>query len=60
VTYGFWPEYGVFHWVFLENARSMQAKLDLIAEYPGLRGVSIWVLGAEDPDVWPLLDATFE
>ncbi|NBW94687.1 MAG: spore gernimation protein, partial [Bacteroidetes bacterium] len=51
---------GVFHWVFLENARSMQAKLDLVAEYPGLRGVSIWVLGAEDPDVWPLLDATFK
>ena len=32
VTYGFWPEYGVFHWVFLENARSMRAKLDLVAE----------------------------
>jgi len=59
VTYGFWPEYGIFHWVFLENARSMQAKLDLLAEYPGLRGVSIWVLGAEDPEVWPLLDAAF-
>ena len=59
VTYGFWPEYGVFHWVFLENARSMRAKLDLGAEYPGLRGVSIWVLGAEDPEVWPLLDEAF-
>lgn len=59
VTYGFWPEYGVFHWVFLENTRSMQAKLDVVAEYPGLRGVSIWVLGAEDPGVWPLLDAAF-
>ena len=59
VTYGFWPEYGVFHWVFLEDERSMQAKLDFVAEYPGLRGVSIWVLGAEDPKVWPLLDTAF-
>ena len=59
VTYGFWPEHGIFHWVFLENERSMRAKLDLVAEYPGLRGVSIWVLGAEDPKVWPLLDAAF-
>lgn len=60
VTYGFWPEYGIFHWVFLENERSMRAKLDFVAEYPGLRGVSIWVLGAEDPKVWPLLDTTFK
>ena len=59
VTYGFWAEHGVFHWVFLENERSMRAKLEFVADYPGLRGVSIWVLGAEDPKVWPLLDAAF-
>ncbi len=55
VSYGFWQQFGVFHWVFLENARSMQAKLDLFHQYPGLRGVSIWVLGAEDPVVWDVM-----
>ncbi len=55
VTYGFWQQYGVFHWIFLENVRSMKAKLDLFDEYPGLRGVSIWVLGAEDPAVWDVM-----
>jgi len=55
VTYGFWQHYGVFHWVFLENVRSMRAKLDLFEQYPGLRGISIWVLSAEDPAVWDLM-----
>jgi spore germination protein YaaH len=55
VSYGFWQQFGVFHWVFLENARSMQAKMELFNEYPGLRGVSIWVLSAEDPAVWAVL-----
>ena len=55
VSYGFWQQFGVFHWVFLENARSMQAKMDLFHDYPGLRGVSIWVLSAEDPAVWDIL-----
>ena len=59
VSYGFWQQFGVFHWIFLENARSLEAKLALYDEYPGLRGVSIWVLNAEDPLVWPLLDAHF-
>jgi len=60
VSYGFWQHYGVFRWVFLENLRSMQAKLDLVKSYPGLRGVSIWVLGAEDPLVWDALDEAFK
>jgi spore germination protein YaaH len=56
-SYGFWQHYGVFRWVFLENLQSMRAKLDLFNAYPGLRGVSIWVLGAEDPLVWEALEA---
>ena len=59
VSYGFWQQYGVFHWVFLENVRSFQAKIDLFHAYPGLRGVSIWVLGAEDPAVWETIRETF-
>jgi spore germination protein YaaH len=59
VSFGFWQQYGVFHWVFLENARAMQAKLDLFKQYPGLRGVSIWVLGAEDPEVWDVMERAF-
>jgi len=59
VSYGFWQQFGVFHWIFLENARAMQAKLELFNEYPGLRGVSIWVLGAEDPAVWEVMDQAF-
>lgn len=57
VSYGFWQQYGIFHWIFLENVRSLEAKLDLFDEYPGLRGVSIWVLGAEDPRVWDVLES---
>lgn len=59
VTYGFWQHFGVFRWVFLEDARSMTERLKLFDEFPGLRGASIWVLGTEDPAVWPLLDARF-
>lgn len=60
VSYGFWQHYGVFRWVFLENLQSMQAKIELVKSYPGLRGVSIWVLGAEDPLVWDELDRAFK
>ena len=45
----------VFEYVFLEDARSFEAKLELFRAYPGLRGISVWVLGAEDPDIWSLL-----
>ena len=55
VSYAFWPNEGIYEWLFLEDARSLDAKLDLYAEYPGLRGVSAWVLGAEDPAIWDVL-----
>jgi spore germination protein YaaH len=59
VSYGFWQQFGVFHWIFLENARSLNAKLKLFHQYPGLRGISIWVLNAEDPAVWDVLQREF-
>lgn len=56
VSFAFWPEAGVFHWLFVEDRRAFETKLGLLDEYPGLRGVSIWVLGSEDPGVWRALE----
>ncbi len=54
VPYAFYSRGGTFEWIFLENARSFQAKLGLIDEYD-LRGFSVWVLGNEDPGIWTVL-----
>ena len=44
-------------YIYLEDARSFQAKLGLVKKY-GFRGISVWRLGHEDPDVWkPLNEA---
>lgn len=51
VPYAFYANAGVFEWIFLEDARSFRAKLDLVREYR-LRGFSAWVLGREDPGIW--------
>ncbi len=54
VPYAFYDRAGTFEWLFLENARSFRAKLDLIRRHR-LRGFSVWVLGSEDPDIWSAL-----
>lgn len=46
------------HVVWFEDARSMQAKFDLIKQYR-LRGISYWVLGNEFPQNWALLADNF-
>lgn len=51
----YWERDGTFEYLFLEDARAFKAKLDLFAAHPGLRGISVWVLGAEDPAVWTFL-----
>lgn len=51
VPYAFYDRGGTFEWLFLENARSFSAKLDIVREH-GLRGFSVWVVGAEDPGIW--------
>ena len=56
VGYGFFPVGGTFEWIFLEDARSFRAKLDLMNRHK-LRGFSVWVLGPEDPAIWGLLPA---
>jgi spore germination protein YaaH len=55
VHYAFGRRNVTFDWLFREDARSFRAKLELFDEYPGLRGISVWVLGSEDPAIWDLL-----
>ena len=56
-SWAVWNNRGTFEYVFLEDRRAFEAKLDLLDEYPGLRGISVWVLGLEDPAIWDALDA---
>ncbi|HEU5217040.1 MAG TPA: glycosyl hydrolase family 18 protein [Gemmatimonadales bacterium] len=51
-----WEAHGVFQHVWLEDARAFMAKRRL-AMQRGLRGYSVWLLGSEDPAVWPALRA---
>jgi spore germination protein YaaH len=54
VSYAWFSVEGTWEWIFLEDARSFDARLDLIRDR-GLRGFSVWVLGSEDEAVWDLL-----
>jgi len=38
-------------YIFMEDARSFKEKLALVNQYK-LRGISVWVLGYEDPAIW--------
>ncbi|SEO39564.1 spore germination protein [Amphibacillus marinus] len=49
---------GNTHEVWFEDARSIQAKFNLIKE-KGLRGISYWKLGLAFPQNWLLLDDQF-
>ncbi|WP_274363112.1 glycoside hydrolase family 18 protein [Paenibacillus thermotolerans] len=49
---------GKAHRVWFEDARSIQAKFDLIKEL-GLRGISYWKLGLSFPQNWLLLEDNF-
>lgn len=46
------------HVVWFEDARSVQAKFDVVKTYK-LRGVSYWVLGVSFPQNWTVLEANF-
>ncbi len=52
--YALWNHDGVFEYAYVEDARSIRYKLELLDEYD-LRGFSVWRLGQEDPDVWPVI-----
>lgn len=51
-------EQGRRHEVWFEDARSAQAKFNLVKEY-GLLGISYWVLGYPFPQNWLLLEDNF-
>lgn len=46
------------HEVWFEDARSAQAKFDVVKDY-NLRGISYWVLGYPFPQNWLLLEENF-
>lgn len=52
--YALWDHDGVFEYAFIEDERSLEAKLKLLDEFK-LRGISVWRLGQEDPRVWEVL-----
>lgn len=49
---------GVEHEVWFEDARSIQAKLDLARRY-GLRGVSVWNIMKWFPQLWAVLSGEY-
>ncbi|RYG72723.1 LysM peptidoglycan-binding domain-containing protein [Lentibacillus lipolyticus] len=56
--YTYYDEQGNKHEVWFEDARSIQAKFDMIKEL-GLRGISYWKLGLAFPQNWLLLQDRF-
>lgn len=54
VNFTHWETGGIFNWLFIEDGRSFLPKFKL-AESNHLRGISVWVLGAEDPAIWDVL-----
>lgn len=55
----YFDEEGRQHEVWFEDARSIQAKFDLVKEF-GLRGFYYWVLGWDFPQNWVLIEENFE
>ena len=51
-------ENGIVHEVWFEDARSIQAKLNLISEY-GLSGTGYWNMMRPFPQNWPLLSSNY-
>lgn len=52
-------EQGQRHEVWFEDARSAQAKFDMVKQY-NLRGISYWALGYDYPQNWALLNSNFD
>ncbi len=56
--YRYVDEQGRNHEVWFEDARSAQAKFDMVKQY-NLRGISYWALGFPFPQNWILLNENF-
>ena len=46
--------YGVHHELWIQSSDTLRRKLPLMYEY-GLKGISVWRLGFEDPSFWNLI-----
>src|SRR5947209_6760475 len=46
--------YGVHHELWIQSSDTLRRTLPLMYEY-GLKGISVWRLGFEDPSVWNLI-----
>jgi len=57
--FNYTDEQGRQHRVWFEDARSIQAKFNLVKEF-GLRGVSYWKLGLSFPQNWLLIEENFD
>jgi spore germination protein YaaH len=49
-----WENNGTFEYAWVEDARALAPKLAAQRRY-GLRGISVWRIGQEDPAVWKVL-----
>ena len=47
---------GIHHELWIQSTDTLRRKLPLMYEY-GLRGISVWRLGFEDPSFWSLIPA---
>ena len=56
--FNYTDEEGKAHIVWFEDARSIQAKFDLVKEL-GLKGLFYWVLGRDFPQNWLLIEDNF-
>lgn len=54
VPYFTYKSWGVTHQVWYENSYSTSFKVDLVNKY-GLKGVAVWRLGYEDPNIWSII-----
>jgi len=46
--------YGVHHELWIQSTDTLRRKLPLMYEY-GLKGISVWRMGLEDPSFWSLI-----
>lgn len=53
--YTYWDQYGVWHQIWMENEKSLQAKVDL-ARVRKLGGISFWRIGTGFTDLYKVLE----
>lgn len=53
-NYAIFQKDWLYEYLFIENEKSFAAKLALVKKYK-LRGISVFVLGMEDPNLWQVL-----